>query len=608
MFKNMKLTGKIVGSIVVTLVLTSGISFWITNLRVEAQAEEAFRDKVRQITGMASATRAWFSGNIDTLVPGQNFQSLNQVPVVAAWSVAQQYADRHDMTFRTPSLTPRNPKNQADDFERKALEAFQQDSSLKEFSERRVEGGKEVMRYAQPVRATQDCLFCHGDPAGQKDPFGHAKEGMKVGDLRGAFSVTASTESLVQNARSNSIAIFLTSFFSLLAAAGVVLFLVRKLVIKPLSASVELADNIAHNNLAIADLPVEAQDEIGEATASLNQMKQNLRKMIGSIATTADQLASASEELSAGAVQSASTARTQSDQTRQVATAMHEMSATVLQVSDSSQRASSSSHNAAQAACQGGTVVEETLGTMRKIADSTHAVALRITELGKNSEKIGKIIAVIDEIADQTNLLALNAAIEAARAGEQGRGFAVVADEVRKLADRTTKATKEIAAMIEAIQVETTSAVQAMELGSREVQVGVDKTAASGDALKEIIAMSTQVGDMITQIATAATQQTSTTDEINSSVAHISDLTQTSAVGADQTARACADLSSLAFDLQNLVSQFQLESQADPTHASTRSRRPSGKTPEQRSRDSFAQSPSYDRPPNRGNGYGESIH
>jgi methyl-accepting chemotaxis protein len=140
---------------------------------------------------------------------------------------------------------------------------------------------------------------------------------------------------------------------------------------------------------------------------------------------------------------------------------------------------------------------------MRSIAESTKAVASRITELGKSSEQIGKIIAVIDDIADQTNLLALNAAIEAARAGEQGRGFAVVADEVRKLAERTTKATKEIASMIESIQKETKSPVQAMEKGSREVQLGVEKTTASGAALGEIIRMSEQVGDMISQIAEA---------------------------------------------------------------------------------------------------------
>jgi methyl-accepting chemotaxis protein len=584
MFGSMRLTGKIVGSIVVTLALTSTLSFWITERRINKQGEEAFRDKVRQITGMASETRGWFSDNIDTLVPDRNFKHLNQVPVVVAWSVAQQYAKKEGMTFHTPSLSPRDPKNQPDEFERRALESFQKDPSLKEYTERMETNGKDVMHYAQAVRLTQDCLVCHGDPVGQKDPFGYAKEGMKVGDLRGAFAIEASTEGLVQNAHSNSIAIFLTSFLTLLTTAGVVFALVRKLVIRPLSASVNLANHIADNDLAVDDLPVKAEDEIGEATSALNKMKNNLSGMIQSIAGTAGQVASASEEISSGASQSAESARTQADQTHQVATAMREMSSTVLQVSENSQKASDSSHKAAEAARQGGQVVEQTLATMRSIADSTKNVASRVTELGKSSEQIGKIVAVIDDIADQTNLLALNAAIEAARAGEQGRGFAVVADEVRKLAERTTKATKEIATMIESIQVETKNAVQAMELGNREVQVGVEKTAASGAALEEIIKMAQQVGDMISQIATAATQQSSATEQVNANISQISSLTQESSSAADQTAKACTDLSGLALDLQNLVGQFKLASNArsasqEQQYTSSRSRKTTLHTP-----------------------------
>jgi methyl-accepting chemotaxis protein len=237
-FNKVKLSGKIVGTIVVVLAVTSLISFWITQRRINQQAEDGFRDKVRQITGMASTTQTWFSDNLDTLVPDNQFRSLNQVPVVAAWRVAQKYADNNQMTFHTPSLTPRNPKNQPDEFERRALESFQKDPSLKEFSERASVNGKEVMRYAQPVRLTPDCLVCHGDPAGEKGPFGYTKEGMKSGDLRGAFAVTASTEQLVSSASSNSLTIFLLSFLTLLASATAVYIVVQKLVIGPLSKSV----------------------------------------------------------------------------------------------------------------------------------------------------------------------------------------------------------------------------------------------------------------------------------------------------------------------------------------------------------------------------------
>ena len=301
-----------------------------------------------------------------------------------------------------------------------------------------------------------------------------------------------------------------------------------------------------------------SDDEFGEIAGAFDTFTAAARDIMQKLAGHSEQLASATEEMSSGAGQSAETARVQSDQANQVATAMQEMSATVQEISSHSEKAASASQTAAQAARRGGQVADETLSTMRSIAESTQAVASRITELGKSSEQIGKIIAVIDDIADQTNLLALNAAIEAARAGEQGRGFAVVADEVRKLAERTTKATKEIASMIESIQVETKNAVQAMEKGTREVQVGVDKTTASGAALGEIIKLSEQVGDMISQIATAAVEQSSASEQINANVSQISSSTHESSATAEQMAKACQDLSSLAFDLQVMVSNFKL--------------------------------------------------
>jgi len=195
---------------------------------------------------------------------------------------------------------------------------------------------------------------------------------------------------------------------------------------------------------------------------------------------------------------------------------------------------------------------------MRSIAESVTATAKKVEGLGKSSDQIGHIIGVIDDIADQTNLLALNAAIEAARAGEQGRGFAVVADEVRKLAERTSTATKEISEMIKGIQDETKVAVTAMETGTRQVEEGVKSTGKAGDSLKTIIQMSEQVGEMITQIATAATEQSATSEHVGNNVQQIAMLVKESAISAQQTAKACQDLSGLALDLQTTVGNFQL--------------------------------------------------
>jgi methyl-accepting chemotaxis protein len=322
-----------------------------------------------------------------------------------------------------------------------------------------------------------------------------------------------------------------------------------------------------------------SDDEFGEIAGAFDTFTEAARDILSRLASHSERLASAAEEMSSAVSLSAGTALTQSDRTQQVAIAMQEMSATVQQISENSEKAATASQSAAQSARRGGEVADETLSTMRSIAGSTMAVASRIAGLGKSSEEIGKIIAVIDGIADQTNLLALNAAIEAARAGEQGRGFAVVADEVRKLAELTTKATKEIADMIESIQADTKSAVQAMEEGSRDVQIGVEKTTASGAALAQIIKMSEEVGGMISEIATAAIEQSSASEEINANVSQISSSTQESSATAAQMARASQDLSTLAFDLQVMVSNFNLGGDTRASHASAQTPDPRSETP-----------------------------
>ena len=198
---------------------------------------------------------------------------------------------------------------------------------------------------------------------------------------------------------------------------------------------------------------------------------------------------------------------------------------------------------------------------MQSIAASVSETAEKVEELGKSSDQIGKIIAVIDEIADQTNLLALNAAIEAARAGEQGRGFAVVADEVRKLAERTTKATKEVAQTIEAVQAGTRRAVDRMHAGTTQVQAGVGTITTAGASLAEIIHSAQDVRDMIAQIP-GSDAQAEATQQITHSIEGISKITRRSASGAQQSAEACEDLAAIT-ELQTLVTRFDV-SEANP--------------------------------------------
>jgi len=327
------------------------------------------------------------------------------------------------------------------------------------------------------------------------------------------------------------------------------------------SQMVDMIEAIAGDDLSREDMQIRNRDEIGTAGSLLNSMKNNLKAIVQSIATTAEHVASASEEIAASATEMANGSETQKDQVHQVATAMQEMSATVHEVSENCNRASESAHKASETAREGGAIVGDTLTLMHSIADSVRESARSVQELGSRSDQIGKIVGVIDDIADQTNLLALNAAIEAARAGEQGRGFAVVADEVRKLAERTTKATKEIAEMIQSVQAETRGAVGKMQSGTQQVEKGVEVTAKAGSSLKQIIGQAEHVGEMVTHIATAANEQSSATEQVNNNMDQISKLVAESAEGAQQSAQACEQLSGLAFELQNLVSRFKLGQQ-----------------------------------------------
>jgi methyl-accepting chemotaxis protein len=378
--------------------------------------------------------------------------------------------------------------------------------------------------------------------------------GVGFGVLLAIFAIIGYVSYSSIDDRARSLALILSLVGLVLGV--IVAFFIARMVTSAIVGMRGLMNEIAANNLAVPDLRVKSWNEIGQAIDALNRLKNNLASAMRSIAVSTERLASASEEISASATQQSSGAEAQRDQTHQVATAMQEMAATIVQISESSMKAAEVARKASTTAHDGGKIVEETVAKMRGIAASAGETARKVEALGKSSNQIGQIIGVIDDIADQTNLLALNAAIEAARAGEQGRGFAVVADEVRKLAERTSKATKEIAAMIQNIQGETKSAVEAMEAGTKQVEAGVETTTQAGASLRQIIHSAEQVGEMVTHIATAATQQSSATEDVNASVDQIARITSESAEGAQQSAKACHDLSSLALDLQNIVSQY----------------------------------------------------
>ena len=300
-------------------------------------------------------------------------------------------------------------------------------------------------------------------------------------------------------------------------------------------------------------------DELGDMGLKFNEMMIGMEGMITSIQNAVLSLTDKSKELLFGAEIMTKDADEVAGQAGTVATAGEEMAATSTEIANNCIMAAESSQIANQTAVNGATVIERTVAVMRRIADKVKESATTVEGLGCRSDQIGDIVGTIEDIADQTNLLALNAAIEAARAGEHGRGFAVVADEVRALAERTTRATKEIAEMIKSIQQETRGAVSTMEEGVREVETGTCEASKSGEALAEILQQMNTVSLQVSQIATAAEQQTATTSEISGNILQITTVTQETADLAKTSTRAADDLVQLAENLQADCRKFITE-------------------------------------------------
>lgn len=310
---------------------------------------------------------------------------------------------------------------------------------------------------------------------------------------------------------------------------------------------------------------------------NINSMAESLSGLLLQISSSAEISASAAAEISAIAETLAASAAENSAQVDEIASAIEEMSRTISENAMGATNAAQAAERNKLIASEGGNAVSETVKKMMQIANVVRTSAEKIEKLGESSKEIGEIISVIDEIADQTNLLALNAAIEAARAGEQGRGFAVVADEVRKLAERTTEATKQIAQMIKGIQKETDEAVRAMQTGTEEVNKGIELADKAGSSLEQIVSSSQEVWDLINQIAAATEEQSSTAEQIAKNISSISQVTADTATRVQDVAKSSEDLAKQMDMLRSMLEKFKLSTENVSQLGTDEKRKLSGK-------------------------------
>ena len=329
-------------------------------------------------------------------------------------------------------------------------------------------------------------------------------------------------------------------------------------VIEPIKEASEVLAVMATGDLTIRMIG-NYKGDLAKLKNDLNMLGDSLSELIRQVNEAVQNTASSAMQISSTAEGLAAATQEQSAQADDVATAVEEMSRTITENAMSANKTAEVAKENGRIAKEGGQVVTLTVNKMRDIAKVVKNSAENIQKLGESSKQIGEIISVIDDIADQTNLLALNAAIEAARAGEQGRGFAVVADEVRKLAERTTEATKQIAVMIKGIQSETEAAVNAMNKGNEEVNSGIELADKAGQSLQQILVSTQEVIDMINQIAAASEEQSATSEEISKNVTSISKVTAESAQHVEEVAHTADDLAKMTNQLAELMRQFKFD-------------------------------------------------